>query len=161
MLTPDGQMYAVFVTKGRGKNKMVMMDTSGTIYYDTDDRDQGLYVVDSNGVVTNVYVTPKGDVAMERLGNLNNVEQLQISDLGHVRLDRDRIIWAFVDETEPLVVNPRAFQHQNGQAENLVTPPARIDEGVIKVQEAKKQLFGNMLGRKRGDLGGILERERL
>ena len=93
-----------------------MVDLQGNMFYDSDDKDQGVYIVDTNLNVTNAYVAPNGKIDRKQLGNLRDVKRINISSMGNVNLDENnKVVWAFTDDEEPLVIDPRAFIQQDSE----------------------------------------------
>lgn len=159
MITPTGEPYGVTLVKNKyGSYNFLMLDAYGNIYYDPNDRSQGLYIVDVEGNLVNAYVSSKtpGRVELERIGNIKDIKEIPIAGIADISMDTDgTVMWAFTDSEEKLKINPLALV-QGDQDGNLVAGfPGQVDEGVIEVVKQKKGIFG-MFRKESDDFGGPL-----
>jgi hypothetical protein len=69
----------------------------GDLYYDSGDPQIGLYALDTNGNLFNIYRDADGARRTTPVGNVSDLARFKISDVAGVKLDRDVTVVAFKD----------------------------------------------------------------
>lgn len=103
-----------------------MIDQIGDLYYDSGDPKIGIYALDTDGNLFNIYSDVDGARRTTPLGNVSDLERFKISEIGGVKLDRDVTVVAFKDGRTLELPPGAATLSESGE----MVPPSRIVEGI-------------------------------
>ncbi|KAI8466813.1 MAG: hypothetical protein J3K34DRAFT_524222 [Monoraphidium minutum] len=122
--------------------RLFMIDEIGDLYYDSGDPKIGIYALDTEGNLFNIYQDVDGARRTTPLGNVQDLTRFKISEIRGIKLDRDVTVVAFKDG-RTLELPPGAGTFDGSQ----MIPPAEIVEGL----EAPRPNPFERLMRPRGD----------
>ncbi|GBF97608.1 hypothetical protein Rsub_10744 [Raphidocelis subcapitata] len=120
--TPGGNWIAS-ATDPQGR--LFMIDEIGDLYYDSGDPRIGLYALDTDGNLFNIYRDVDGVRRTTPVGNIADLTRFKISEIKGIKLDNEVTVVAFKDgRTLEL---PAGSATNNGE---LIAPPNEIIEGM-------------------------------
>ncbi|KAK9868064.1 hypothetical protein WJX84_000029 [Apatococcus fuscideae] len=67
-----------------GSGRMYMIDEAGTLYYDTGEPAMGIYIVDLQGDMYNLFMDRDGEPNQVRVGNVADLASINVKDIGGI-----------------------------------------------------------------------------
>ncbi|KAK9820037.1 hypothetical protein WJX72_005356 [[Myrmecia] bisecta] len=127
--------------------RISMVDAAGNLYYDTGDKRLGVYIVDTENNMYNLFIDGDGREQRVLVGNLSELQTFDVNRIGGIPVDdikvaaegRDNMrnggrLTAFPDATPvPLPPNAPANVTKDGE----IGPPAVLEEGALLLDEKR------------------------
>lgn len=128
------------------QRRLFMVDEIGDLYYDSGDKDIGLYAMDTQGNLFNFYTDMDGERKITPVGNVSELQEFKVSEVAGVKLNNDVSVVAFKDGRQiPL---PPGSELVN--ASGKVTGPGELIEGYTRrLDEDGESPLSRMLGNPR------------
>ncbi|KAJ9507944.1 hypothetical protein QJQ45_021182 [Haematococcus lacustris] len=141
--TPGGNWVAAAEDQ---QGRLFMVDEIGDLYYDSGDRDVGLYAMDTQGNLFNFYTDEDRQRKITPVGNVSDLQSFKISELAGVKLDREVNVVAFTDGRQVPLPPGTGYIDENGK----FIPPGELVEGyTVKGEESSNVFMDLFQSRKR------------
>lgn len=144
--TAGGAELAVFSDE---LGNLFWVDAHFNFWYDTGDPRLGVYVVDPNGVTLNIYVDGAGEPQYVPIGNLDDIREVDINEIGGVPIQAMQKAAAktqrlYVFPGKDGISLPDSAPAEIG-ADGTIRPPRMLEEGGIITEEKPRSPwpFGN------------------
>lgn len=133
--TPGGNWIAAAQDP---EGRLFMIDEIGDLYYDSGDPRVGIYALDTQGNLFNIYQDVDGTRRTTPVGNVQDLARFKISEIRDIKLDRDVTVVAFKDG--------RTLELPAGAGTMVgdqLVPPAELIEGM---EAPRANPFERLLG---------------
>eukprot|EP00878_Enallax_costatus_P033816 GHUV01037383.1.p1 GENE.GHUV01037383.1~~GHUV01037383.1.p1 ORF type:complete len:193 (+),score=46.46 GHUV01037383.1:525-1103(+) len=106
---------------------MYLIDQAGDLYYDSGNTEIGIYALDPQGNLFNIYLDERGQRTITPVGNISDMKRFKVSEIADVKLDRDVSVVAMADgSTIELPPNSGMINRKTGE----FVPPGELIEGI-------------------------------
>ncbi|WIA13852.1 hypothetical protein OEZ85_002426 [Tetradesmus obliquus] len=121
--TPQGNWVASAADPG---GRVFVIDQAGDLYYDSGNPQVGVYALDPQGNLFNIYRDESGQRTITPVGNISQMQRFKISEIAGLKLDNDVTIVAMADGSSVPLPPGSGMVNKDGK----FVPPGELVEGV-------------------------------
>ncbi|KAF8066169.1 PRY2 [Scenedesmus sp. PABB004] len=127
--------------------RLYLIDQAGDLYYDSGRPETGIYVLDPQGNLFNVYLDDAGGRRVTPVGNISQMARFKVSEIAGIKLDKDVTVVGMADGSSVPLPPGAGMVGPDGK----FVPPGELVEGIQLPPPDNP--FARLLGR--GGRGGV------